>query len=47
MPMDVLNLQQESLYLDLGSGQGRFMKAVKERGAAVHGLDINCELGAR
>lgn len=35
------------LYLDVGSGEGRVMRAVAERGALAHGLDINPQLALR
>lgn len=41
---DVLQPEEGALYLDLGCGEGRVMRAVAESGATVHGLDINPEL---
>lgn len=36
-----------SLYLDLGCGEGRVMRAVSKSGARTHGLDINPDLVRR
>lgn len=37
----MLEPQRGNLYLDLGAGEGRVMRAVRELGAEVVGLDIN------
>ena len=44
---NVLEPVSGHLHFDLGAGEGRVMRAVKDRGVAVHGLDINPELAAR
>lgn len=40
----MLDPRKEHRYLDLGAGEGRVMRAVRELGAEVVGLDINEEL---
>jgi SAM-dependent methyltransferase len=44
MLLDILDPQPGLTYLDLGSGEGRVMRAVSETGAVVHGLDLNPDL---
>jgi SAM-dependent methyltransferase len=36
-----------SLYLDLGAGDGRLMRALAGVGATVHGIDVNLDLAER
>jgi SAM-dependent methyltransferase len=45
--LDVLEPQAGKLYLDLGCGEGRVMRAVAEAGAVVHGIDLSYDLAAR
>lgn len=42
--LEVLQPKPGDIYLDLGCGEGRVMRAVAEQGATVHGLDINPDL---
>lgn len=42
--LEVLRPEAEARYLDLGCGEGRVMRVVEERGAIVHGVDINIGL---
>jgi SAM-dependent methyltransferase len=44
MLLDILRPQPGLTYLDLGSGEGRVMRAVAGTGAIVHGVDLNPEL---
>ncbi len=39
--LDVLNPEPGCLYLDLGSGEGRIMRAVATSGAGMHGVELN------
>lgn len=41
MLLDRLQPKSEALYLDLGAGEGRVMRAVGATGARVHGVDLN------
>ncbi len=45
--LDVLEPLPERLYLDLGCGEGRVMRAVSVAGAWAHGLDANHTLALR
>lgn len=47
MLLEALHPIPGGLYLDLGSGDGRVMRAVAGAGASVHGLDLNPELAGR
>lgn len=47
MLLDILQPVSGALYLDLGCGEGRVMRAVQERGALVHGVEVNRVLAAR
>ncbi|HET7846362.1 MAG TPA: methyltransferase domain-containing protein, partial [Acidimicrobiia bacterium] len=47
MLLDILQPVPGALYLDLGCGEGRVMRAVQERGALVHGVEVNRVLAAR
>ncbi len=47
MLFDVLEPEPGALYLDLGCGEGRVMSAFLERGATVHGVEINHGLATR
>jgi SAM-dependent methyltransferase len=47
MLLDVLGPQPGSLYLDLGSGDGRVMTAVTRAGAIAHGIDLSFDLALR
>lgn len=42
--LDVLMPKPAKTYLDLGSGEGRVMRAVAGRGSAVHGVELNPQL---
>ncbi len=42
--LDLLQPDSESLYLDLGAGEGRIMRAVAKAGSQVHGVDLSHEL---
>lgn len=44
--VDVLEPQLDAIYLDLGSGEGRVMRALQGRGAVVHGVELNPELAS-
>jgi SAM-dependent methyltransferase len=41
MLLDVFEPEAGSLYLDLGSGEGRVMRTMLDRGALVHGVEMN------
>lgn len=47
MLLDILSPEPGKLYLDLGSGEGRVMRAVADLGARAHGIEINSYLAAR
>ncbi len=47
MLLDVLLPEPGVLYLDLGCGEGRVMATVMERGATVHGVELNPALAMR
>lgn len=47
MLLDILRPQPGLTYLDLGSGEGRVMRAVAGTGALVHGVDLNPDLARR
>jgi SAM-dependent methyltransferase len=47
MLLDLLRPQAGHSYLDLGSGEGRVMRSVKESGAEVYGLELNPYLAQR
>jgi SAM-dependent methyltransferase len=38
--------EADSLYLDIGCGEGRMMRRVREEGARAHGVDVNPTLAA-
>ena len=42
--LEMLRPRPGSTYLDLGSGEGRVMRAVTEAGSSVHGVDLNRDL---
>jgi SAM-dependent methyltransferase len=42
--IDILRPQSGLVYLDLGCGEGRVMRAVAGAGGSIHGVDINIEL---
>ena len=44
MLLDILRPQTGLTYLDLGTGEGRVMRAVAETGTIVHGVDLNPDL---
>ena len=44
MLLDILHPQPGLTYLDLGSGEGRVMRAVAGTGAVVHGVDLSPDL---
>ena len=44
--LDVLGPEPGHRYLDLGSGDGRLIKAVSERGSEAHGVELNEQLAA-
>jgi SAM-dependent methyltransferase len=44
MLLEVLRPESGNTYLDLGSGEGRVMRAVTETGALVHGVELNQDL---
>lgn len=46
MLLDILAPDSGAIYLDLGCGEGRVMRALRARGARVHGIDLNVELVA-
>jgi SAM-dependent methyltransferase len=45
MLLDILRPEAGMTYLDLGSGNGRIMRAIVEVAAKVHGVEINSQLG--
>lgn len=45
--VEVLRPIHGETYLDLGCGEGRVMKVVREYGAKIHGLDLNSDLARR
>ncbi len=45
--LDVLRPEPDALYLDLGCGEGRVMRAVAVSGTRVHGLDLTHDLALR
>lgn len=47
MLLDVLRPEAGRTYLDLGCGEGRVMRALKESGAATHGVDVTPALARR
>jgi len=47
MLLDMLQPEPGLLYLDLGAGEGRVMRAVEAAGAGVVGLDLNEDLAGR
>ena len=47
MLLDVLQPEPGRTYLDLGCGEGRVMRALKESGAAAHGVDLTLALARR
>ena len=47
MLLDILDPQPGDLYLDLGSGEGRVMRAVQDRGSRAHGVELNRFLASR
>ena len=47
MLLDVLQPEAGRTYLDLGCGEGRVMRALKESGAAAHGVDLTLALARR
>lgn len=47
MLLDILQPDTGQTYLDLGSGEGRVMRAVAETGATVHGVELNRDLAKR
>ena len=47
MLLDILVPEPGLLYLDLGSGEGRVMRAVQQRGGRVHGVEVNRVLASR
>ena len=44
--LDVFSPEVGHRYLDLGSGEGRLINAVTERGSTVHGVELNEQLAA-
>jgi SAM-dependent methyltransferase len=44
MLLEVLQPEPGQTYLDLGSGEGRVMRAVTKTGALVHGVELNLDL---
>lgn len=44
MLLDILQPQPDHTYLDLGSGEGRVMRAVSNAGAIAHGVELNPDL---
>jgi len=44
--LEVFSPEIGGRYLDLGSGDGRMIKAVSERGSTVHGIELNQDLAA-
>jgi SAM-dependent methyltransferase len=47
MLLDVVRPEPGRTYLDLGCGEGRVMRAVRESGAVVHGVELNPALARR
>ena len=47
MLLDILQPEAGRTYLDLGCGEGRVMRALKESGAAAHGVDLTPALARR
>jgi len=47
MLLDILEPEPGALYLDLGSGEGRVMRAVIGQGSQVHGVELNRDLAAQ
>jgi SAM-dependent methyltransferase len=47
MLLDVLQPEAGRTYLDLACGEGRVMRALKESGAAAHGVDLTLALARR
>jgi SAM-dependent methyltransferase len=47
MLLDILEPEPGALYLDLGSGEGRVMRTVQQKGASVHGVELNQFLAKR
>jgi SAM-dependent methyltransferase len=47
MLLDILEPEPGLLYVDLGSGDGRVMRALLERGSRVHGVELNQVLASR
>ena len=47
MLLDVLRPEAGRIYLDLGCGEGRVMRALKESGAVAHGVDLTPALARR
>jgi SAM-dependent methyltransferase len=45
--LEVLDPEPRSTYLELGTGDGRVMRAVRANGAKVLGVDISAELASR
>ena len=44
MLLDVLDCRPNAMYLDLGCGEGRVMRALRAKGSRVHGVELNPEL---
>jgi SAM-dependent methyltransferase len=47
MLLDVLQPEAGRTYLDLGCGEGRIMRVLKESGATAHGVDLTLALARR
>ncbi len=47
MLFEVFHPEPGAVYLDLGCGEGRVMATVLEKGASVHGVELNQGLAAR
>jgi SAM-dependent methyltransferase len=47
MLLDVLQPEADLTYLDLGCGEGRVMRALRESGVAAHGVDLTPALARR
>jgi SAM-dependent methyltransferase len=45
--LELLAPRRDSLYLDLGCGEGRVMRRILADGVRVHGVDLNLELASR
>lgn len=41
---EIMPVQSEFMYLDLGCGEGRLLEQLSAMGATVHGLDLNFDL---